>query len=85
MTLRSDIHDELLQIKQAHGGRLDLDDVWQYAKAHPKSALHTRYNWDVRTAAEAHWRDTSQDLIKVYLIEYEQLLALIRPDDQSTP
>jgi len=70
MSLKDRIHEELLDIKRAHGGRLDPDDVWRFAKDNPKSALHTQYNWDVREAAEAHWRDTSQDLIKVYVIEY---------------
>ena len=72
MSLKDRIHDELLEIKRANGGRLDPDNVWQFAKDNPKSALYTRYNWDVSEAAEAHWRATSQDLIKVYVIEYRE-------------
>jgi hypothetical protein len=71
MSLKDRIHSELLEIKRAHGGRLGPDQVWQFAQSNPKSALHTQYNWDVQEAAEAHWRDVSQSLIKVYDIEYQ--------------
>lgn len=71
-TVRARIHDELLEIKRAHGGRLNPDDVWRFARDHPKSALHTQYPWDVQKAAQDCWRDISRSLIRVYLIEYRE-------------
>jgi hypothetical protein len=51
-------------IREAHGGRLTADDVWQDGRDDPASPLHREFTWDVAKAAEAHWRMQARRLIE---------------------
>lgn len=65
-TLAQRIKTELTALQDGHG-RLQSNDVWQWARRNRRSALYTQYNWNVQKAAEAHWNHVSRQLITRYL------------------
>jgi hypothetical protein len=67
MNLHIQIEKELLAIK---GNRelLSPHAVVKWAKAHKKSALHKKFQWDIRKAAQEHWLDTARRLIILHIV-----------------
>lgn len=59
------LRDELEQIKSQHGGLLRPIDIIAWAKAHPKSALHTRFEWDNTKAAHEYRLEQARRIIRV--------------------
>jgi len=70
------IGEALQKIKDDNGGDLQPQYVWRAAKIarHP---LHKHFQWDIQLAAEAHWTDTSRQLIGS--------VRIARDDDRSEP
>lgn len=56
-------------IREAHGGRLTADDVWQDGRDNLASPLHREFTWDVDKAAEAHWRTRARQLIEECFVQ----------------
>lgn len=63
------IGDALEKIRTAQAGHLKPDHVWQAAEGNPRHPLHKHFEWDERTAAEAHWRETARVLIRCITVE----------------
>jgi len=55
---------ELDLIASVHGGKLRDRDVVQYAR-NPDTALHARFNWNIKEAAYEHWLSQARELIRV--------------------
>ena len=65
------IGTEIDKIVKANGGRLKPEYVWRAAQA-PRHPLHKHYEWDVKTAAEAHWTSVSRILIRCIDVEADE-------------
>lgn len=52
---------ELLALEA--NGLLNPRDVVEWARSHPKSALHAKFNWDVEAAAMEYWLIQARKLI----------------------
>jgi len=57
------------QIREANGGRLTADAVWQDGRDHVDSPLHGEFMWDVDKAAAAHWRSRARQLIEEIFVQ----------------
>jgi hypothetical protein len=56
------IDEHLLALAERHGGRLTTHQIIVDAKK-PSSPLHSRFEWNLKKAAYAHWVDTAQKLV----------------------
>ena len=65
-TLATRIRAELTALQDKHG-RLKARDIWIWARANKKSALHQQFSWNMQKAAEAHWTDIANALVTRYL------------------
>ena len=66
---REDILAELEAIRLGSiDGMLYARDVVAYAKANPKSAIASKFEWDQGKAAEAYWLATARQLIRVHVV-----------------
>ena len=54
---------------------LQARQVVDWAKAHPQSALHGEFAWDVDEAAYAHWLQQANQLIRIYVRVIPQVRA----------
>jgi hypothetical protein len=54
------------------------DRVWQWARDHPASALHKKYNWNIQEAAIEHWRAHTSELIR-------QMKMMVQYKDRALP
>jgi hypothetical protein len=63
----SQIQKELELISKRHNGVLHPEHVLAYARNHPKSALHGRFEWDDARAAERQRLQTARQIISVYV------------------
>ncbi len=52
--------------KRAPGGLLHAEDVYEYAKDNPESALHNEFEWDVNEAARLYNIERARTLIRTY-------------------
>lgn len=66
-TLKQLIEDELRQIADNSGGILRAEDVVQFARSRPESALHTQFTWSVQKAAYQHWIDQARRVIRLHV------------------
>ncbi len=62
------IGESFERLAAENGGRLEPDAVWKAAQ-NPRHVAHKAFIWDVRLAAEAHWRSTARLLIRSLRIE----------------
>ena len=67
MTTKEGIKAELDAIQSANGGLIRAGDVVDFARAHPESALHGQFTWDVQKAARKRWLDEARQIIRVYV------------------
>jgi hypothetical protein len=56
-----------LEKLQDNRGKTSPEAVVEFAKDNPKSALHGKFNWNVKEAAYQHWLDTARGIIRVYV------------------
>ena len=63
MTNQEIIRKRLQAIADAHDGRITSSLVVEDARS-KKSPLHKFFDWNVKSAAEKHWRDTAARLIR---------------------
>lgn len=61
--------DELAQIERDNGGLLRPEDVVEFAK-NPKTALHSKFEWDDTKAGHAYRLEQARGIIRV-VITYE--------------
>lgn len=61
------IRTELQKLREQNDGTLRPSVVVEFARTHPKSALHKRFDWDVKRAAMEHWLGQARDLIRVHI------------------
>lgn len=63
------IKSELLQIQNANKNQVLFPlNVVKWAKSHPKSALHSRLEWDDEKAGHEHRLWQVRQLIKIYVV-----------------
>lgn len=60
------VRDELDLLCRRHNGVLHPEHVVEYARRHPTSALHKRFNWNIEEAAMQHWLQTARQLVAVH-------------------
>jgi hypothetical protein len=69
--IRKEIEDRLLRKEienlRREDGRVYPEDVVAFARKHPDSAAHARFNWNLEEAAMQHWLDRARHLIRVYV------------------
>ena len=46
--------------------------MWKAAEGNPDHPLYPHYDWDLRTAAEAHWEDQSRAIIRAVRVVDEE-------------
>ena len=68
--MTSEQQNELDRIAGRHNGLLRVRDVVNYARDE-ETALHSCFEWDDGTAAEAYRLDQARDLIQVYVMVVE--------------
>lgn len=68
MTLSERIRAEILALTDKEG-LVHADDMYQWARTHKNSALHTQFEWDVEQAAREHWREQARRLIKLHVVD----------------
>jgi hypothetical protein len=64
--MKQQIEKELLAIKGSKP-LLQAEEVWKWAKSHPKSALHGEFEWNVKKAAQEYWTWQARRLIAVHV------------------
>lgn len=60
------VQKELETIRNQHHGLLRARDVVEYAR-NPKTALHSKFEWNDSKAAQAHRLEQARDVIQVYV------------------
>jgi len=60
------VQKELLAIK-GDAELLNPQDVVAWARANKMSALHRKFQWDIRKAAKEHWLETARKLIRIHV------------------
>jgi hypothetical protein len=70
------IKEELLAIK-GNKEFLTAEAVVTWAKAHPDSALHSQFTWNLRKAAREHWLLTARHLIALHVVYADGARRLI--------
>lgn len=75
------IKAELEAIRKRHDGRLSKHDVVRWAQANKKSALHSMFDWDTKSAALKHWLDRADELIVRYItiVTVHKAIKVITP------
>lgn len=61
------VKDELAALFQKHGDKLQAEQVVEFAR-NPKTALHTRFDWDDSEAAEKWRLHQARNLIRVEVV-----------------
>ena len=67
MTNQEIVRDSLQALADAHEGRITSGMVVEEARK-KQSPLHKFFDWNVKSAAEKHWRDTASRMIRSVLI-----------------
>ena len=67
--MNDDILKELDRLRQEGAGVLKAEAVVLAAKD-KDSPLHSRFNWNVKEAAQQHWLSQARDLITTYTVVY---------------
>lgn len=62
-TVREGVQQELEVIRAQNNGSIPPRKTWQWAKRHPKSVLHSQFDWDVQSAAESWWDHQARKII----------------------
>lgn len=62
------VGEELLALAD-DDGVIFPDQVVDWARGHPKSALHAQFQWDVARAAREHWLWQARQLIAVHVVD----------------
>jgi hypothetical protein len=62
------VGESLERIFAATTGADKADAVWRAAQS-PRHYLHKCFEWDVQKAAEAHWHDTAENIIRVIRVQ----------------
>lgn len=88
------IKKELETIRKAGGGELQPHAIVAYAKAHKKSALHKKFNWNVSKAAHEYWLWQARQIIRVHveiidngdgeLVEMRGYVCPVKPGNPNT-
>ena len=60
------VRDELLSLKRKDG-MVHAGDVVSFAKAHPRSALHGRFEWDDKKAGHQYRLGQARNLIQLHI------------------
>src|SRR5262245_24885424 len=61
------IQAELEKIRARHGGRLTRHDVVREARKNKSGVLGKMFDWDIQSAAMAHWLDRAGEIITQYV------------------
>lgn len=75
---KADIREELEALRESNDGLLRAEDVVEYAKSNPDSALHRRLLWDDSAAAHAYRLFQARQLIRVHVIVSESVHMPVR-------
>jgi len=77
MNMREKIESELDQIMEKHAGVLHPQHIVTFAK-NPKTALHSRFEWDDGSAAEKYRIDQARQIIRVFVEVSEDNVTRVR-------
>lgn len=89
MTKKQSIKNELEQIRLANGGLIRPADVVDYARTHKKSALHSEFDWNNKSAAEKYRIVQARRMIQVHITVEPRTQQKVRafvslPQDRAT-
>lgn len=62
-----EIAEAIESLRASTAAALKSGDVVRAAK-NPKSVLHAEFDWDVKSAAEAHWNEHARYLLRCYRV-----------------
>jgi hypothetical protein len=69
MTEREKLLHAELEALRSKDGMVHASVVVEWARDHPSSILHTKFQWDVDKAAYQQWVETARRLIVVYIVK----------------
>jgi hypothetical protein len=59
------------KIAEDNKGLISPVHVWKAAQ-NPEHPLHKHYEWDIKKAAEIHWKDTSRRILRVIRVSSDE-------------
>ena len=76
--LAGPVGKELEQLRRDLSRGITRNDVLMFAETHRESAIAQCFDWNVETAARAHWLATAGDLLRAIRVQ------LVIPDPKGT-